>query len=260
MKIATYNVNSVNARLPVLLRWLADTRPDVVCLQELKAAQEKFPFDAFRDACYHAIRHGQKAWNGVAILARTAEPIETGRGLAGDSDDVHSRYLEGVVGGVRVGCLYLPNGNPAPVPKFDYKLRWLERFAARAAELVSLTEPVLLAGLMKWLMTVARNRVREEHRQQNAARRGGGRLLVIDPAGLEGIAGSGSSPSSEVADRELLQIIMAKLSPRERAIAEARGDGVGWDELARERGIAPDALHKQYRRAVQQALENLKSG
>ena len=146
MKIATFNVNSVNARLPVLLRWLADTRPDVACLQELKAAQEKFPADALREAGYHAIWHGQKAWNGVAILARAGEPVEMGRGLAGDTDDVHSRYLEGAVGNVRVGCLYLPNGNPAPGPKFDYKLRWLERLMTRAEELVALSDPVVLAG------------------------------------------------------------------------------------------------------------------
>lgn len=146
MKIATYNVNSVNARLPVLLRWLADARPDVACLQELKAAQEKLPLDAIREAGYHAIWHGQKAWNGVAILARSGEPVELLRGLPGDPADVQSRYLEGGVGGVRVGCLYLPNGNPAPGPKFDYKLRWLERFAARAAELVDSPDPVVLAG------------------------------------------------------------------------------------------------------------------
>jgi exodeoxyribonuclease-3 len=146
VKIATFNVNSVNARLSVLLRWLDETRPDVACLQELKAPQEKFPHAPLREAGYHAIWHGQKAWNGVAILSRSDEPLETGRGLAGDPDDVHSRYLEATVGTVRVGCLYLPNGNPAPGPKFDYKLRWLERFAARAAELVSLAEPVILAG------------------------------------------------------------------------------------------------------------------
>jgi exodeoxyribonuclease-3 len=146
VKIATFNVNSVNARLPVLLRWLSESRPDVACLQELKAAQERFPAGALQEAGYRAIWHGQKAWNGVAILARAGEPIETGRGLPGDPDDVHSRYLEGIVGGVRVWCLYLPNGNPAPGPKFDYKLRWIERFAARAAELVGLSEPVVLAG------------------------------------------------------------------------------------------------------------------
>ena len=146
MKIATYNVNSVNARLPVLLRWLAETQPDVACLQELKAAQEKFPLDAIREAGYHAIWHGQRAWNGVAILARPGEPVEACRGLAGDAEDVQSRYIEGTVGGVRVGCLYLPNGNPAPGPKFDYKLRWLERFSARAAELVNSPDPVILAG------------------------------------------------------------------------------------------------------------------
>src|SRR3954471_20994708 len=146
MRIATYNVNSVNARLPVLLRWLAENPPDVACLQELKAPQEKFPHAALREAGYHAIWHGQKAWNGVAILARSGEPLETGRGLPGDPDDVHSRYLEGTVVGVRVGCLYLPNGNPAPGPKFDYKLRWFDRLAAHAAELVGVPEPVVLAG------------------------------------------------------------------------------------------------------------------
>jgi exodeoxyribonuclease-3 len=146
MKIATYNVNSVNARLPVLLRWLDESRPDVACLQELKAPQERFPHAALHDAGYHALWHGQKAWNGVAILARSEEPVETGRGLRGDPEDVQSRYLEATVAGVRVGCLYLPNGNPAPGPKFDYKLRWLERLAARAAELVARAEPVVLTG------------------------------------------------------------------------------------------------------------------
>ncbi len=146
MKIATYNVNSINARLPVLLQWLEVAKPDVACLQELKAAQEKFPVAALNEVGYRAIWHGQKAWNGVAVLARGVEPVEMGRGLAGDPEDLHSRYLEGVVSGVRIGCLYLPNGNPAPGPKFDYKLRWLERFTARAAELVGLAEPVVLAG------------------------------------------------------------------------------------------------------------------
>src|SRR4051812_7314044 len=146
MKIATYNVNSVNARLPVLLRWLAESRPNVACLQELKAPQEKFPHDAIRAAGYHAIWHGQKGWNGVAILARGGEPLETARGLAGDPEDAHSRYLEVVVGGVRVGCLYLPNGNPAPGPKFDYKLRWFDRLADQASRLVKLPTPVVLAG------------------------------------------------------------------------------------------------------------------
>ena len=146
MRIATYNVNGVNARLPVLLRWLADARPDVACLQELKAPQEKFPEDTLREAGYHAIWHGQKSWNGVAILARGAAPVEAARALPGDPEDAQSRYIEGTVGGVRVGCLYLPNGNPAPGPKFDYKLRWFERLAAHAAELVARPEPVVLAG------------------------------------------------------------------------------------------------------------------
>jgi exodeoxyribonuclease III len=146
VKIATYNVNSINARLPVLLRWLAESKPDVACLQELKAPQEKFPLAAIREAGYHALWHGQKAWNGVAVLARAGEPVESARGLAGDPEDAQSRYIEAAVGGVRVGCLYLPNGNPAPGPKFDYKLRWFERLTARAAELVGRDEPVVLLG------------------------------------------------------------------------------------------------------------------
>ena len=137
MRIATFNVNGINGRLPVLLRWLAEAEPDVVCLQELKAASERFPEAAIREAGYGAIWHGQKSWNGVAILARGAEPIETRRGLPGDPDDTHSRYIEAAVNGVLIGCLYLPNGNPAPGPKFDYKLRWFERLAAHAAELLT---------------------------------------------------------------------------------------------------------------------------
>ncbi len=146
MKIATFNVNGVNGRLPVLLRWLAAAQPDVVCLQELKAAQEKFPKAAIEAAGYGAIWQGQKSWNGVAILARGRDPVETGRGLPGDPDDLHSRYIEAAVEGVLVGCLYLPNGNPAPGPRFDYKLRWFARLAAHAAELMALDIPVVLAG------------------------------------------------------------------------------------------------------------------
>jgi exodeoxyribonuclease-3 len=146
MKIATFNVNSVNGRLPVLLRWLAEAEPDVVCLQELKAAQEKFPEAAIQDAGYGAIWHGQKSWNGVAILARGAEPFETRRGLPGDPDDTHSRYIEAAVNGLLVGCLYLPNGNPAAGPKFDYKLRWFERLTLHAEELLATDMPVVLAG------------------------------------------------------------------------------------------------------------------
>jgi exodeoxyribonuclease III len=146
VKIATFNVNGVNGRLPVLLRWLAQAKPDVVCLQELKAPQEKFPEAAIRAAGYGAVWHGQKSWNGVAILARGAEPIETHRGLAGDPDDSHSRYIEAAIDGVLVGCLYLPNGNPAPGPKFDYKLGWFERLISHAAELIASDQPVVLAG------------------------------------------------------------------------------------------------------------------
>ncbi|QEH31968.1 Exodeoxyribonuclease III [Aquisphaera giovannonii] len=146
MKIATYNVNGVGARLPVLLDWLARTRPDVACLQELKAPDEKFPADAVREAGYRAVWHGQKSWNGVAILARGEEPRETRRGLPGDPDDAHSRYIEAVVNGVTIGCLYLPNGNPAPGPKFDYKLGWFRRLNDHAAGLLAKGGPVVLAG------------------------------------------------------------------------------------------------------------------
>jgi exodeoxyribonuclease III len=146
MKLATYNVNGINGRLPVLLRWLEQSEPDVVCLQELKAPQEKFPIAAIEKAGYGAIWHGQKSWNGVAILARGRKPEEVRRGLPGDSDDSHSRYLEANLDGMLVGCLYLPNGNPAPGPKFDYKLAWFNRLSEYAKGLVALNEPVILAG------------------------------------------------------------------------------------------------------------------
>ena len=146
MKIVTYNVNGIGARLPNLLRWLGESSPDIVCLQELKAPQEKFPESAIRDAGYGVIWHGQKSWNGVAILARGADPVEIRRVLPGDLEDLHSRYIEATVKGLVIGCLYLPNGNPAPGPKFDYKLRWLDRFLTHAGELVKSTEPVILAG------------------------------------------------------------------------------------------------------------------
>ena len=148
MKIATYNVNSINARLPVLLHWLASSKPDVACLQELKTADEKFPVEAIREAGYEGeyVARTQKAWNGVAILARGEKPQETRRGLPGDPDDTHSRYIEAKVGGITVGCLYLPNGNPAPGPKFEYKLKWFERFHAHAKGLLAGGGPVVLAG------------------------------------------------------------------------------------------------------------------
>jgi exodeoxyribonuclease-3 len=146
MRIVTYNVNSIHARLPNLLRWLSETHPDVVCLQELKTPQDKFPIDALREAGFGAIWHGQKSWNGVAILARGCEPVETQRGLPGDPEDLQSRYIEAEIGGVLIACLYLPNGNPAPGPKFDFKLSWFERFIAHAQSLIDRATPVVLAG------------------------------------------------------------------------------------------------------------------
>ena len=146
MRIATFNVNGVNGRLPRLLEWLAETRPDVACLQELKAPTEKFPEAALAKAGYHAIWAGQPRWNGVAMLARGAAPVETRRGLPDDPDPAQARYIEGAVGGVLVGCLYLPNGNPQPGPKFDYKLAWFERLIEHAAALIASELPVVLAG------------------------------------------------------------------------------------------------------------------
>jgi exodeoxyribonuclease III len=146
MRIATYNVNGITARLPVLLRWLKETAPDVVCLQELKAPQEKFPDQAIQDVGYQAIWHGQKSWNGVAILSRQEKPEEIRRALPGDDEDTHSRYIEAMIKGIRVGCLYLPNGNPAPGPKFDYKLRWFDRLIQHAKDLLSEGVPAVLTG------------------------------------------------------------------------------------------------------------------
>jgi len=146
MKVATYNVNGINGRLPVLLRWLAETRPDVVVLQELKAPAEKFPQVPIRDLGYDAIWHGQKSWNGVAILSRVGAIQETRRGLPNDPDPAQSRYIEAAVNGVLIGGLYLPNGNPRPGPKFEYKLRWFDALIDHAAGLIASGLPVLLAG------------------------------------------------------------------------------------------------------------------
>lgn len=146
MKIATFNVNGVNGRLPLLLDWLERSRPDVVCLQELKSPDERFPIRQVEKAEYGAIWHGQKSWNGVAILARNRQPLETRRGLPGAAGDTHSRYIEAAVDGMLFGCLYLPNGNPAPGPKFSYKLDWFDRLSKYARSLLELDVPVILAG------------------------------------------------------------------------------------------------------------------
>ncbi|MDM9628141.1 exodeoxyribonuclease III [Rhizobium sp. S152] len=146
MKIATYNVNGINGRLEVLLRWLKMDKPDVVCLQELKAADDNFPKKEIERAGYGAIWHGQKSWNGVAILARDRQPLRTRKGLPGDTDAAGSRYIEAAIDGLLIGCLYLPNGNPAPGPKFKGKLEWFRRLDSYAAELLDLDIPVLLAG------------------------------------------------------------------------------------------------------------------
>jgi len=146
MRIATYNVNGINGRLPVLLQWLEKSSPDIVCLQELKAPQDKFPLIPIQALGYKALWHGQKSWNGVAILSKNHEIKEHVRVLPGDQEDVQSRYLEADVDGLTIGCLYLPNGNPVDTPKYEYKLRWFERLTKHADELIHSGKPVILTG------------------------------------------------------------------------------------------------------------------
>ncbi|WP_429300297.1 exodeoxyribonuclease III [Paraburkholderia sp. GAS199] len=146
LRIATFNINGIRSRLPALLQWLEREAPDVVCLQELKAVDSAFPEDALREAGYGAIWQGQSAWNGVAILAKGEAPHESRRGLPGYEQDTQSRYLEAAVDGVLVCCLYLPNGNPQPGPKFDYKLEWFDHLISHAAKLYKSGHPVVIAG------------------------------------------------------------------------------------------------------------------
>ena len=149
MRIATYNVNGIKARLPRLLEWLEEQKPDIVCLQELKSSDDTLPIAEVAAAGYHGVWHGQKGFNGVAILARGEMPVEIQRGLSGDPEDAQSRYIEADVFGVRIASLYLPNGNPQPGPKFEYKLKWFDRLTARAAALLALEiEAVLSTRLL----------------------------------------------------------------------------------------------------------------
>lgn len=146
LRIASYNINGINGRLPVLLKWLAEFAPDIACLQELKAPDEAFPAAALEKAGYQSIWHGQPRWNGVAIISRVGAPVETRRGLPDDPDDSHSRYIEAAVAGIVIGNMYAPNGNPKKSPKFAYKLEWLDRLADHAGELKASGVPAVLIG------------------------------------------------------------------------------------------------------------------
>ena len=146
MKIATFNINNINRRLPNLLAWLTSSKPDIVCLQELKCADAEFPAEAIARAGYRAVWRGQKTWNGVAILSRSGAPVVTRTSLPGDPDDREARYIEAAIGGVLIGCIYLPNGNPQPGPKFKYKLDWFKRLDRHAGRLLRQNVPVILAG------------------------------------------------------------------------------------------------------------------
>lgn len=146
LKIATFNINGIRSRLPTLVTWLHEASPDIVCLQELKATDAAFPQEAINNAGYGAIWQGQSAWNGVAILAKDADPVESRRGLPGNPSDKQSRYIEAAVSGILVGCIYLPNGNPQPGPKFEYKLAWFDRLIEHAQQLSESGHPVVLAG------------------------------------------------------------------------------------------------------------------
>jgi exodeoxyribonuclease-3 len=146
MKIATFNINNINRRLPNLLPWLKTAKPDIVCLQELKCTDDAFPAETIKRAGYHAVWRGQRTWNGVAILSRGSDPVVTRTSLPGDPNDAQARYIEAAIKGILVGCIYLPNGNPQPGPKFDYKLAWFKRLATHARKLLREDVPVVLAG------------------------------------------------------------------------------------------------------------------
>ena len=146
MKVATLNINNVNRRLPNLLAWLKESKPDIACLQELKCTDDEFPTTAIARAGYKAVWKGQRTWNGVAILSRHGEPVLTTTGLPGDPVDRQARYIEAAIDGVLIGCLYLPNGNPQPGPKFDYKLAWFKRLEKHAKKLIAADAPAILCG------------------------------------------------------------------------------------------------------------------
>jgi exodeoxyribonuclease-3 len=198
MKIATFNVNGINGRLPQLLDWLAEARPDIVCLQELKAPQDKFPAGALFEAGYHSAWVSQKSWNGVAILSHGGDPVVTRRALPGDDEDLQGRYIEAAIGGMMIACLYLPNGNPAPGPKFDYKLGWFRRLQTHAAELAA-SKAFVLAGDFNVMPTDLDVYAPERWQDDRACRQ---RLDRRDPeASPEGAHSASTTCSSTVPQR-----------------------------------------------------------
>jgi exodeoxyribonuclease-3 len=245
VRIATYNVNGINGRLANLLDWLQDTAPDIACLQELKAPDEKFPAAAIRKAGYGAVWHGQKAWNGVAILQRGGEPALIRGGLPGDPDDTHSRYIEAAIDGMIVGCLYLPNGNPAPGPKFDYKLRWFERLQEHAGGLLASGAQVVLAGDYNVMPTELD--VYGALGRRRAVPAGSARSHSPDDrAGLDRCA---ARAPPERADLHLLEIFPERVCPRCRAAhrspaAEPAGCRPPGRGRGRSRGAGPGACQR----------------
>ena len=215
MKIATFNINNVNKRLANLLGWLRGAKPDVVCLQELKASDREFPRAAIEKAGYGAVWRGQKSWNGVAILARGSEPIVTRTDLPGDPDDTQARYIEAAVNGVLITSLYAPNGNPQPGPKFTYKLAWMDRLAAHAAELFAAGVPVVLAGDFNVVPTErdiypTKSYAKDALVQPETPR-------AVSRAARPGLARCDPDAASRRADVHLLELLAKPLATRCRA-------------------------------------------
>jgi len=240
MKVATFNINNINKRLANLLAWLRAARPDVVCLQELKAADREFPAAAIEKAGYGAVWRGEKTWNGVAILARDAEPVLTCNRLPGDPGDKQSRYIEAAINGVLVTSLYAPNGNPQPGPKFAYKLAWMERLLAHAAELYAEDVPVVLAGDFNVVPTE-----RDIYPSKSYAKNGSARASrAVPPASRPRLGRCHPHAASRPADVHLLGLLTESLAARRRASPRSSApEQEGSEALGRCRGRPRRAGH-----------------